>query len=357
MKTFLILICHVICYSYILCAISSTECRQATAKYYSETAFTVCKNVLAGHDIYFVQNCPIRLPRLCIEPTPPGFSSIVTRKQDNSSNTNKNSLLHSTNLFQPEDGKIAFSNMTALRSRKYLQPEMRTGISMDCLKCWDYAEQKKLWSTYVDEIEALVGFSFSTGTVRTVFEFGCGSGGFMAEITSRGLTGICSARDIGTKDGSTSMVPYLRTVAARGLLAMHVSINNHQPFLSNSFQFIHCSWVLAYVNATPQVYSAIFIEWDRLLTPGGLVVMRGAWSKQISSAKLMTLWQYSKYLLETVLQWKLLLWKIKEESTLGPVLSFTALTPLSREEKDWSSDAFLREGCPECFNVKQPRSQ
>ena len=125
-------------------------------------------------------------------------------------------------------------------------------IPMDCLWCWNYTYQTSLWSKYVDTIEKTVGFTFSKGPIRTVLEFGCGSGGFLGEMAVRGVQGICTAREVARSDGGESYLPYLRTVAARGLIAMHVSITSHQPFLSNSFDFIHCSWVLAYVSPTPR---------------------------------------------------------------------------------------------------------
>jgi len=159
-----------------------------------------------------------------------------------------------------------------------------------------------------------------------------------------------SAR-IGLTYGTTiPELPYLATVASRGLVAMHISITEHQPFVPKSFGFIHCSWVLAYVNAVPEVYTAILMEWDRLLTPGGLVVVRGVWSKGKDHAYMTKLYTYTKYLLEKVLAWKLLTWEVIEpEKRLGLVLSFNALSPIQREPIDWSSDKFLIDECPKCF--------
>eukprot|EP01036_Dinobryon_divergens_P032403 gene32403-41980_t len=223
---------------------------------------------------------------------------------------------------------------------------------MDCLWCWNYTYQSALWSKYVNTIEKTVGFTFSNGPVRTLLEFGCGSGGFLGEMAMRGVTGICTAKEIPNGDGSESYLPYLRTVAARGLLAMHLSVMSHQPFLSNSFDFIHCSWVLAYVTPTHRMYSQIFIEWDRLLTPGGLVVQQGAWCKHKSDEEMLQIFSYTKYLLEVVLQWTMIEWKVYNDKNVmngKAVMNFIAKKPLSRVSKDWSAEPTLLKSCPACF--------
>jgi len=302
---------------------------------------------MAGHDIYFAPNCPVNLPRNCIEPTPSEFTSFESKHVENTTSEGVTKSFYDAN-----DSRITYSNMTAVRERLHNRIHVsKTGhaISMDCLKCWEFEKQKELWAKHVDNIERVAGFSFLSGRIRTVLEFGCGTGGFLAEMASRGVHGICTARDKPTEDGLYPELPYLGTVASRGLLAMHISITEHQPFISKSFGFIHCSWVLAYVDATAKVYSSIMLEWDRLLVPGGLVFVQGAWSKGKDNNYMTKLYAFTKYLLEKVLNWKILAWEVTEQKRLGLVLSFTAMTPMHREIKDWSTDKFLLDECPKCF--------
>ena len=275
------------------------ECFSITKKYKADKPFATCVNLYAGHDLYFTQSCPIPGPRLCIEPIPEGVNFHMTNKKRQ----------HRTDetLLSPDDSIIPFANMTRIKGRLTATSKDDLKLPMDCLWCWNYTYQSAMWSKYVNTIEKTVGFTFSNSPVRTLLEFGCGSGGFLGEMAVRGVNGICTAKEIPNGDGSESYLPYLRTVAARGLLAMHLSVMSHQPFLSNSFDFIHCSWVLAYVTPThrwvginirvhsplsfvhtamlisyqlfvcvvsTRMYSQIFIEWDRLLTPGGLVVQQ-----------------------------------------------------------------------------------
>eukprot|EP01036_Dinobryon_divergens_P031576 gene31576-41005_t len=330
--------------------ISAASCASLTKQYYKETPFDTCANLLAGHDIYFTSNCPVSIPRLCVEPIPAGFQSL-----NSSAEKSVDKPIH----YYPDEKKIAFANITAVKDRINLpkQVAIRADISLDCLKCWDYDAQKVLWSTYVDNIETVTGIKFlNNGNIRTVLEFGCGSGGFLAEMFARGVMGICTAKDISKDQGATSQIPYLRTVAARGLLAMHISITDHQPFLSNTFNFIHCSWVLAYVEQTPEVYTSIMIEWDRLLTPGGLVVQQGAWSPKRNSGDTDVLWEYVKYMLQNVLQWNIIKWEVEVKDGLGKVLNFMATKPLQRINKDnWAEDPTIKAGCPNCFTAARTK--
>lgn len=220
-----------------------SECSSLTRKFKAEKSFTPCKNIYAGHDIYFSQqSCPIPSPRLCIEPLPLNKFVSINYAHDERKEVS---------LRAPDNELIPFANMTMITSRIRERPSDQR-IPMDCLWCWNYTYQTELWSKYVDGIEKTVGIKFSNGPIRTMLEFGCGSGGFLGEMATRGIVGICTAREISNAEGSETYLPYLRTVAARGLIAMHISITSHQPFLSSSFDFIHCSWVLAYVPPTPR---------------------------------------------------------------------------------------------------------
>jgi hypothetical protein len=230
------------------CCFSSTqslakkdECISLTKKYKADKPFTPCVNLYAGHDLYFAQGCPTPGPRLCIEPIPGGVNFHTLNKV--------HQLRTDKALTSPDDSIIPFANMTRIKGRlTEKSPDLK--FPMDCLWCWNYTYQSTMWSQYVDTIEKTVGYKFSNSPVRTLLEFGCGSGGFLGEMAVRGVTGICTAKEIPSGDGRERYLPYLRTVAARGLLAMHLSVMSHQTFLSNSFNFIHCSWVLAYVTPT-----------------------------------------------------------------------------------------------------------
>jgi hypothetical protein len=239
------------CFSSIESLVKKDECISLTKKYKADKPFTPCINLYAGHDLYFAQGCPTPGPRLCIEPIPKGVNFHVMNKV--------HQLRTDKALTSPDDSIIPFANMTRIKGRM-TEKSPDPKFPMDCLWCWNYTYQTNMWSKYVDTIEKTVGYKFSNSPVRTLLEFGCGSGGFLGEMAVRGVTGICTAKEVPSGDGSESYLPYLRTVAARGLLAMHLSVMSHQPFLSNSFNFIHCSWVLAYVIPTERFVCILTLQ-------------------------------------------------------------------------------------------------
>lgn len=101
------------------------------------------------------------------------------------------------------------------------------------------------------------------------------------------------------------------------------------------------------------------MEWDRLLTPGGLIVQQGAWFKRKSNAEMEKLFNFSKYVLEKVLGWKMIQWQVKVDPNLNrkSVMKFIALKPTRRAPKDWSTDPFLKAECPTCFSTTPESTQ
>ena len=181
-------------------ALKSDACRSKTIKYYADKPFTPCINLYAGHDIYF---CPVPEPRLCIEPIP----SVV--KFQSKPHQEREPLKDKTYIW-PDDSTIPYANMTRIKSR--VTDRTKDSIfPRDCLECWDYAPTSRYWSTFIDSIEEAAGFKFTNGPVRTVLDFGCGSGGFLGEMAVRGVTGICTAREVTNKEGNETYLPYLRT--------------------------------------------------------------------------------------------------------------------------------------------------
>lgn len=107
------------------------------------------------------------------------------------------------------------------------------------------------------------------------------------------------------------------------------------------------------------MYSMVFMEWDRLLTPGGLIVQQGAWFKRKTNAEMIKLYDFSKYVIVNVLQWKLIQWKVADDPFLNgkSVMTFIAHKPTERVPKDWSNDPFLVAECPACFTSTTESAQ
>ena len=99
----------------ILEIVAAASCASLTKKYYKEESFNTCTNLLAGHDIYFAPNCPVSAPRLCLEPTPPGFESLNSTTTENFASSSK--PIH----YYPNEKNIAFANMTAVKDRIHIR--------------------------------------------------------------------------------------------------------------------------------------------------------------------------------------------------------------------------------------------
>jgi SAM-dependent methyltransferase len=111
------------------------------------------------------------------------------------------------------------------------------------------------------------GFKFANGPIRTVIDFGCGVGGFLAAVADRGVLGIGFARN-------WRKLPFLETAAARGVLAMHMDFRNHVPMVTGAVDMVHCSWLMNILSTQDEI-EAILMEWDRLVRPGGFIVQYG----------------------------------------------------------------------------------
>ncbi|KAE8660841.1 putative methyltransferase PMT13 [Hibiscus syriacus] len=112
------------------------------------------------------------------------------------------------------------------------------------------------------------------GTIRTALDMGCGVASFGGSLLSEGiLTLFFSPRD--------SHKAQIQFALERGVPAFVLMLGTRRlPFPAFAFDFIHCSRCLIPFTAYNATY---FIEVDRLLRPGGYLVISGPpvqWPKQ-----------------------------------------------------------------------------
>ncbi len=137
----------------------------------------------------------------------------------------------------------------------------------DCVTCWRFEEERARWSKFLNFIERMCGFSFNSGPIRTVLDFGCGSGGFLSALADRGVFGLGFARN-------WEKLPYLETAAARGVMAMHMDFRNTLPMVNGAVDMVHCSWLMNILETREEI-EGVLMEWDRLVRPGGFIVQYG----------------------------------------------------------------------------------
>nr|QTZ19607.1 putative methyltransferase PMT13 [Bixa orellana]QTZ19608.1 putative methyltransferase PMT13 [Bixa orellana] len=114
----------------------------------------------------------------------------------------------------------------------------------------------------------------SGGTLRTALDMGCGVASFGGSLLSEGILTLSFA----PRDSHKAQIQF---ALERGIPAFVLMLGTQRlPFPAFSFDFIHCSRCLIPFTAYNATY---FIEVDRLLRPGGYLVISGPpvqWPKQ-----------------------------------------------------------------------------
>ncbi|XP_010457020.1 PREDICTED: probable methyltransferase PMT13, partial [Camelina sativa] len=112
------------------------------------------------------------------------------------------------------------------------------------------------------------------GTLRTALDMGCGVASFGGTLLSQGILALSFA----PRDSHKSQIQF---ALERGVPAFVAMLGTRRlPFPAYSFDLMHCSRCLIPFTAYNATY---FIEVDRLLRPGGYLVISGPpvqWPKQ-----------------------------------------------------------------------------
>ncbi|GAV85585.1 Methyltransf_29 domain-containing protein [Cephalotus follicularis] len=104
------------------------------------------------------------------------------------------------------------------------------------------------------------------GVLRTALDMGCGVASFGGALLSRGILSLSFA----PRDSHKAQIQF---ALERGIPAFVAMLGTRRlPFPAFSFDFVHCSRCLIPFTAYNATY---FIEVDRLLRPGGYLVISG----------------------------------------------------------------------------------
>ncbi|GLU00608.1 hypothetical protein SLE2022_179610 [Rubroshorea leprosula] len=126
--------------------------------------------------------------------------------------------------------------------------------------------------SYIEKLGQYI--PISRGTLRTALDMGCGVASFGGSLLSEGILTLSFA----PRDSHKSQIQF---ALERGIPAVVLMLGTLRlPFPAFSFDIIHCSRCLIPFTAYNATY---FIEVDRLLRPGGYLVISGPpvqWAKQ-----------------------------------------------------------------------------
>ncbi|OMO78652.1 putative S-adenosyl-L-methionine-dependent methyltransferase protein [Corchorus capsularis] len=125
---------------------------------------------------------------------------------------------------------------------------------------------------YIEKLSQYI--PISGGTLRTALDMGCGVASFGGSLLSEGILTLSFA----PRDSHKAQIQF---ALERGIPAFVLMLGTRRlPFPAFAFDFIHCSRCLIPFTAYNATY---FIEVDRLLRPGGYLVISGPpvqWPKQ-----------------------------------------------------------------------------
>lgn len=104
----------------------------------------------------------------------------------------------------------------------------------DCVTCWRFAVDKAHFTMVVKQLKKWV--PFGAPLVQTALDLGAGAGGFLAAVKeAHGVTGLGISRD-------WQNLPYVETMAARGVLAIELDIFRRLPMPNGAFDMVFSSW-------------------------------------------------------------------------------------------------------------------
>lgn len=68
-----------------------------------------------------------------------------------------------------------------------------------------------------------------------------------------------------------SGIPFMETIASRGLLGLHLPLSSRLPFFDGTLDLLH--WKPSTHKKMPSFdeFKVLLFEWDRILRPGGLL--------------------------------------------------------------------------------------
>ncbi|CAB4315634.1 unnamed protein product [Prunus armeniaca] len=163
----------------------------------------------------------------------------------------------------PDDRNVRWSKYLC-RNFKCLMVNNRRGYSK-CVGCFEMEKEKLKWVTNSSlPIDFLINdvLAIKPGEIRIGLDFGIGTGTFAARMREHNVTIVSTALNLGA--------PFNEMIALRGLIPLHLTLNQRLPFFDNIMDMIHTTGFLdGWIDL--QLLDFILFDWDRILRPGGLL--------------------------------------------------------------------------------------
>ncbi|KAG6646614.1 probable methyltransferase At1g29790 [Carya illinoinensis] len=164
----------------------------------------------------------------------------------------------------PDDRNVRWSNYQCRNFECLSSKNPKRGYSK-CVGCFEMEKEKLKWATNkslpVDFVIYDV-LAIKPGEIRIGLDFGIGTGTFAARMREHNVTIVSTALNLGA--------PFNEMIALRGLIPLHMTLNQRLPFFDNTMDLIHTTGFMdGWIDLL--LMDFILFDWDRVLRPGGLL--------------------------------------------------------------------------------------
>lgn len=164
----------------------------------------------------------------------------------------------------PDDRNVRWSNYQCRNFACLSIKNPKRGYSK-CAGCFEMEKEKLKWVTNSSlPVDFLINdvLAIKPGEIRIGLDFGFGTGSFAARMREHNVTIVSTALNLGA--------PFNEIVALRGLIPLHVTLNQRLPFFDNTMDMIHTTGFMdGWIDLL--LMDFILFDWDRILRPGGLL--------------------------------------------------------------------------------------
>lgn len=168
----------------------------------------------------------------------------------------------------PGDGNIRWNHYKCKGFACLVSKNATKGF-FKCADCFDLAgHESRRWTgdgennnTAEFSVDKVLGIKAS-GEIRIGLDFSPGTGTFAALLRARNVTIVTATLNLGA--------PFNEMIALRGLVPLHVSVNQRLPFFDNTLDIVHSTLFLdGWIQM--ELLEFVVFDWDRILRPGGLL--------------------------------------------------------------------------------------
>ncbi|CAI5532607.1 unnamed protein product [Closterium sp. Naga37s-1] len=200
--------------------------------------------------LIFVKNCYALPKRRCLARTPQEFIEPLPRSH---------ALFNQRAL---HDGAVRWSHHGC---KSFDCLNHRT--AGDCKSCFNMTLEANRWKVrYRGALTIKDVVALKKGSLRLGLDAGRGTGSFAAHMARYNVTVMTMAMNIETRSGVHTGLPYMETIALRGLVPLHIPHTARLPFFDNTLDLVHCVNSVKYLPLGE--FEDLLYEWDRVLRVG-----------------------------------------------------------------------------------------